>query len=83
MIAKYLQAGNASAEERLKLFRLAWDMTMSSFGGRQNLYEKFFFGDPVRMRSALYDVYNKAPYVERIHSFLKRTETPQVVAADD
>jgi 4-hydroxyphenylacetate 3-monooxygenase len=82
-IAKYLQAGNASAEERLKLFRLAWDMTMSSFGGRQNLYEKFFFGDPVRMRSALYDVYDKAPYVDRIHTFLKRTETPEAVAADD
>ncbi|GBF06324.1 4-hydroxyphenylacetate 3-monooxygenase, oxygenase component [Deinococcus aerius] len=82
-ISKYLQAGNASAEERLKLFRLAWDMSMSSFGGRQSLYEKFFFGDPVRMHSALYEVYNKGPYLERISAFLKRAEKPEGVAADD
>lgn len=82
-IAKYLQAGNASAEERLKLFRLAWDMTLSSFGARQNLYEKHFFGDPVRMASALYEVYNKEPYVERVQQFLARRSEPQGVAADD
>jgi len=76
-IARYLQAGNATAEDRLKLFRLAWDMSMSSFGGRQSLYEKFFFGDPVRMHSALYEVYDKAPYVERIGAFLNRSEKAQ------
>jgi len=82
-IAKYLQAGNGTAEERLRLFRLAWDMTLSSFGARQNLYEKHFFGDPVRMQCALYEVYDKAPYVERVRSFLDRRETPVTVAADD
>ncbi|KEF34698.1 MFS transporter [Deinococcus sp. RL] len=82
-IQKYLQAGNASAEDRLKLFRLAWDMSMSSFGGRQSLYEKFFFGDPVRMHSALYEVYDKGPYVERIRAFLNRSAKPEGVAADD
>ncbi|MBZ9716051.1 4-hydroxyphenylacetate 3-monooxygenase, oxygenase component [Deinococcus multiflagellatus] len=82
-IQKYLQAGAASADERLKLFRLAWDMSMSSFGGRQSLYEKFFFGDPVRMHSALYEVYNKQPYVERIQAFLNQAGAPQAVAADD
>lgn len=82
-IAKYLQAGNASAEERLRLFRLAWDMTLSSFGARQNLYEKHFFGDPVRMASALYEVYNKEPFVARIQAFLAREGKQQPVAADD
>lgn len=71
-IAKYLQAGNASAEDRLKLFRLAWDMSMSSFAGRQELYERFFFGDPVRMHSALYEVYDSSEAVARIEEFLKR-----------
>lgn len=82
-ISRYLQAGNASAEERLKLFRLAWDMSMSSFGGRQSLYEKFFFGDPVRMHSALYEVYDRAPYVARIQAFLNRSGQEAAVAADD
>lgn len=83
MISKYLQAAGASAEDRLRLFRLAWDMTMSSFGGRQNLYEKFFFGDPVRMHSALYEVYDKRPYLARVRDFLSRAGQPVEVAADD
>ncbi|GHF54916.1 4-hydroxyphenylacetate 3-monooxygenase [Deinococcus metalli] len=78
-IEKHLQATNATAEERLKLFRLAWDLTLSSFGARQNLYEKHFFGDPIRMTSALYEVYDKEPYVRRIRQFL---EQPRPVAAD-
>jgi len=83
-IAKFLQAKNATAEERVKLYRLAWDMTISSFGARQNLYEKFFFGDPVRTQCALYGVYDKAPYVERVKAFLAQgvaeTSDPAVPA---
>lgn len=71
-IAKFLQARNASSDERIKLFRLAWDMTLSSFGARQNLYEKFFFGDPVRTQCALYEGYDKQPYVERVKHFLEQ-----------
>ncbi|MEF2279161.1 4-hydroxyphenylacetate 3-monooxygenase, oxygenase component [Deinococcus sp. YIM 134068] len=78
-IEKHLQATNASAGDRLRLFRLAWDLTLSSFGARQNLYEKHFFGDPIRMSSALYEVYDKGPYVERIRQFLHQR---QAVAAD-
>ncbi|MFC3833900.1 MULTISPECIES: 4-hydroxyphenylacetate 3-monooxygenase, oxygenase component [Deinococcus] len=78
-IEKHLQATNATAEERLKLFRLAWDLTLSSFGARQNLYEKHFFGDPIRMSSALYEVYDKQPYVQRIRQFL---DQPKPVVAD-
>ncbi len=71
-IARFLQAGNASAEDRLRLFRLAWDMGMSSFAGRQELYERYFFGDPVRMHSALYEVYDSTEAVQRIQDFLNR-----------
>jgi 4-hydroxyphenylacetate 3-monooxygenase len=88
-IDKFLQASNASAEERIKLYRLAWDMTLSSFGARQNLYEKFFFGDPVRTQCALYEGYDKTPYVERVRSFIAQGDKPvpempsrEVVAAD-
>lgn len=70
-IQKYLQATNSDATQRIKLFRLAWDMTISGFGGRSNLYEKFFFGDPVRMASALYEIYDKKPYTEHIKAWLE------------
>jgi hypothetical protein len=55
----------------LALFRLAWDMTLSGFGARQELYERFFFGDPVRMYQTLYAVYDKEPYKARVRDFLK------------
>ncbi len=71
---KYLQAANGEAYDRVKLFRLAWDVCISAFGGRQTLYERFFFGDPVRMASALYNGYEKQPYVDRVKEFLARTE---------
>lgn len=71
---KYLQAANGEAYDRVKLYRLAWDVCLSAFGGRQTLYERFFFGDPVRMASALYNGYDKQPYVDRVKEFLERTE---------
>ncbi len=74
-VSKFLQARNADASERVRLFRLAWDMTISGFGGRQNLYEKFFFGDPVRTQCALYQGYDKQPYVDRVLRFVERPES--------
>ena len=79
-VDKYLQAKNVSAVERIKLFRLAWDMTISSFGGRQNLYEKFFFGDPVRTQCSLYQGYDASAMVERVDRFLARSEEPRDAA---
>ncbi|HEX4983285.1 MAG TPA: 4-hydroxyphenylacetate 3-monooxygenase, oxygenase component [Ilumatobacteraceae bacterium] len=69
-IRKYLGSAGGSSDDRVRLFRLAWDMTLSGFGGRQSLYERFFFGDPVRMRQALYTVYDRSTYVERVRHFV-------------
>jgi 4-hydroxyphenylacetate 3-monooxygenase len=52
-IRKYYQAARAEAFDRIPLFRLAWDASLSAFASRQVLYERFFFGDPVRMAGAL------------------------------
>jgi hypothetical protein len=52
-IRRYYQAARADAFERIPLFRLAWDAAISAFAGRQVLYERFFFGDPVRMAGSL------------------------------
>jgi 4-hydroxyphenylacetate 3-monooxygenase len=71
---KYLQSAKDDAEARVQLFRLGWDVACSSFGGRQELYERFFFGDPVRMMSALYLTYDKAPLIARVKEFLGRDD---------
>lgn len=73
-VDKYFQSKLGNADERLKLFKLAWDAVGSSFGGRQELYERFFFGDPVRMASAYYNWYDKEPYKQRVKEFLRRDD---------
>lgn len=70
-ILRYFTAARADAPERIALFRLAWDTAISSFGSRQVLYERFFFGDPVRMAGALFNTYDRAPYMERVRAFIR------------
>ena len=71
-VQRYLQSAKLSGPERVRLFRLAWDMSTSGFAGRQNLYEYYFFGDPVRMAGGLLKATNRDPYKERVRSFLDR-----------
>ena len=71
-LEKYFPAANADARERVALYRLAWDVAGSAFAGRQVLYERFFFGDPVRMASALVDATDLKVLTARIKEFLKR-----------
>jgi 4-hydroxyphenylacetate 3-monooxygenase len=58
-IKHYYQAARAEAFDRIPLFRLAWDVALSAFGSRQVLYERFFFGDPVRMAGALVNAHDR------------------------
>jgi 4-hydroxyphenylacetate 3-monooxygenase len=73
-IRTYYQAARADAASRIKLFRLAWDIALSAFGSRQVLYERYFFGDPVRMAGAMFNAYDRRPYMEHVKEFLARAE---------
>jgi 4-hydroxyphenylacetate 3-monooxygenase len=73
-IDAYLQSKNLGAVERIRLFRLAWDTALSDFAGRQELYEYYFFGDPVRMAGALVQSYDRQPYKDRVQEFLHRAD---------
>ncbi|MGR5874801.1 4-hydroxyphenylacetate 3-hydroxylase C-terminal domain-containing protein [Bacillus pacificus] len=42
-----LKEQNIDAEQRTKLFKLAWDIIGSPLGSRHELYERFFAGDPM------------------------------------
>ena len=66
----YLQGATKQGEDRVKLFRLAWDFAMSSFGARESLYEYFFFGDPVRLISQFYGSIDFKPYKEKVVDLL-------------
>jgi 4-hydroxyphenylacetate 3-monooxygenase len=69
-IQAYLQSATLEGPERVRLFRLAWDISISAFAGRQELYEHYFFGDPVRMAGALVRGYDREPYKARVRRFI-------------
>jgi 4-hydroxyphenylacetate 3-monooxygenase len=73
-IENYLASAALTGPERVRLFRLAWDLSVSAFAGRQTLYEYYFFGDPVRMAGALVGSYDREPYKQRIQEFLHRAD---------
>jgi 4-hydroxyphenylacetate 3-monooxygenase len=72
-IQRYFQAARADAYERIPLFKLAWDTAVSAFGSRQVLYERFFFGDPVRMAGALVNNHDRTKYMDRVREFLAKS----------
>ncbi|MGF1595502.1 MAG: 4-hydroxyphenylacetate 3-hydroxylase family protein [Acidimicrobiales bacterium] len=59
MIDKYYQGASIEARDKVALFRLAWDVVGSGWGGRQELYERFFFGDTQKMKGLNYQFYDK------------------------
>ena len=52
----------------------AYDAVLSSFSGRQQLYERYFAGDLVRAAGSLYHAFDKEPHVKRIAELLDRFE---------
>ncbi|HEY5566440.1 MAG TPA: 4-hydroxyphenylacetate 3-hydroxylase C-terminal domain-containing protein [Gammaproteobacteria bacterium] len=83
-IERYYQAARAEAFDRIPLFRLAWDASLSAFGSRQVLYECFFFGDPVRMAGALVAGHGRQirELVEKVRSFVQRAKDDAFSSGD-
>ena len=69
-LAAYLDTDTATTEDRVRLFRLAWDTCCSAFGSRQILYERFFQGDVYRNVALLNSLYDKEPATEFVREFL-------------
>ena len=81
-IRRYLETDTASAEERVRLFRLAWDTCCSAFASRQVLYERFFQGDAQRNAHILNELCDKEPMTELVREFLERGEPVSKSAAE-
>jgi 4-hydroxyphenylacetate 3-monooxygenase len=70
-IAMYLDTETATAEERVRLFRLAWDASCSAFGSRQILYERYFGGNTLQNSVVLNTLYDKGPMTRWVNEFLQ------------
>ena len=70
-IAKYYQGTNMAAPERVRLFKLAWDLIGTQFGSRQTLYERYFNGDVVQLRMRRYAQYDYTRAKESVRRFME------------
>lgn len=69
---KYLKGVGLDSRQKIALFRLAWEISSSSFGGRQTMYERFFFGDSSKLANRLYHGYQgKEKWTETVKRFLE------------
>ncbi|MCI0794876.1 MAG: 4-hydroxyphenylacetate 3-monooxygenase, oxygenase component [Chloroflexi bacterium] len=72
-IGKFYQGAAIDAPDRIRLFRLAWDLVGTQFGSRQALYERFFNGDVVQLRQRRYATYDYSRAKESVRKFMQRT----------
>ena len=73
-IDQYLATDKSTARDRVRLFRLASDLAISSFGNRQVLYERFYASDPLSRARALAAIYPKSETMQRVRDFLNRED---------
>jgi len=70
-IKRYVRSPGVSSEERVKLFKLAWDAVGSEFAGRHHQYELFYAGAPYVAKGYSYRNYGYEEAVELVESFLR------------
>lgn len=67
---RYVQSPGTSSEERIKLFKLAWDVVGSEFAGRHHQYEMFYAGAPFVAKGYAYRGYDYSEPVAAVDAFL-------------
>ena len=69
---RYMPGRGVGVEFKSRLFRLAHDLSVSSFGMRQEVYEYWHGGDPNRNRINLLHSYDQTELFERIKDLVSR-----------
>src|SRR5206468_4581735 len=71
LIAHHLRgAGDISAEDRIKVFRLAWDFVGSALGARNEQYERFYLASAARNFQLAHIISDKARAARLVEQFL-------------
>ncbi len=78
---RYLRSGDTSAEERVKLFKLAWDAIGSEFAGRHHQYEMFYAGAPFVARANAMRNYGYEEALASADSFLASYDLTSATAS--
>lgn len=81
VIARFYQGATIPAGERIRLFRIAWDLCGTDFGSRQALYERFFNGDVVRLRQARFQSYDYSHALAAYDQLIERVDRASALDA--
>ena len=72
-----------SAEERVRLFKLAWDASSSSFAQRMQQYVTYYSGDPIRLTAAFYLGYDRQPLFDIVDRALGARDDADIPVSPD
>lgn len=67
---KYYRGARISAPEKVRLFKLAWDLVGSDFGSRHLLYELFYAGDPSMLMAGFHREFDKTVCLDRVNRLM-------------
>lgn len=70
LIDRYFGGRNVSSTDRIKLSKLAWDLSCDSFGGRQQLYERLHSGEPATVMASVWQRYDKTRAIAMVRRML-------------
>lgn len=74
---KYMRSATVQADEKVKLFKLAWDVIGSEFGGRHQQYEMFYAGAPFVAKGYAYRNYGYGEAEKLTKEFLSNYSIPK------
>lgn len=67
----YVGRAGVSSEERVSVFKLAWDLCGEAFGQRLLQYERYYTGDPIRKRAIFFNNYKRERSLDLVDEALK------------
>ncbi len=67
---QHFRGDSTDAKENIALFRLAWEVAGSTWGARQDLYERFHFGDATLRKVGGYLRFDRSQAVEMVRRIL-------------
>lgn len=76
----YVGREGVSAEERVKIFKLAWDLCGEAFGQRLLQYERYYTGDPIRKRAIFYNQIKRQRTFDMVDEALKASQLKERVS---
>jgi aromatic ring hydroxylase len=71
-LERYMRGKNVDVEYKSRLYRLAHDLSVSSFGMRQEVYEYWHSGDPSRNRINVLRRFDQSEIREQIEELVSK-----------